>query len=99
MAYIRAIGLGNMRHVQAGFVLAILVLAFAVLPFCHTERTAAESQSCPACQFSHASAAVILPADAPVIPQNLIGTVVPAAVPLRAAARLDGAESRSPPLG
>jgi hypothetical protein len=98
LAYDPRIKLGNVRRFQAVFVLVVLGMAISVLPFCHTEKTIGESRTCPACQFSHASAAVILIADVPVIPQRFIGTVAPAAIPLHAAARLDGAESRSPPL-
>lgn len=87
-----------MKRILAGFVLGIVALAVTVVPFCHTERTIGESRTCPACQFLQASAAVLFLAIVLVIRAAFVETIARVFIPLPIAARLDGTDSRSPPL-
>jgi len=90
--------MGNARRIQAGFVLGIVFLAVAFLPFCHTERTIGESRTCPACHFFNVSAAVLILAVVLVIRPAFAGTIARVSVSLPFVAPLDGTDSRSPPL-
>ena len=88
-----------MRRIQAGFVLGVVLLAVAFLPFCHTEKTIGESRTRPACHFLNVSAATLFLAVALVIRPALIGTIIRISISLPFVPPLDGTDSlRSPPL-